>query len=191
MKRVSQINMKVLYQNPTFKSMSMKIATVCTVAIIQVLFPTSVMALNVEMTPIQNTMPANAVVSPVPKVITAPAGNPVSNTALATSNTHSVSAQAITVSSQTFTLALPANPTTGYSWFIKSYDSNLLNVVGHRYINQNNKMIGAGGTEMWTFHLNEQAFSAPHLILISMRYARPFDVNDGTDKVITVMTRVH
>ena len=44
----------------------------------------------------------------------------------------------ITKENSTLTLNLPANPTTGYSWFLISYNKNLLDLVSHKYTPSNN-----------------------------------------------------
>lgn len=89
----------------------------------------------------------------------------------------------------TFSLTLQSNYTTGYKWFIKKYDSSMISVVGHRYIRNKSQMIGAGGVENWVFHINKNAFNAPHILSVTMTYARPFDIKNGTDKTFTIMTQ--
>ncbi len=45
----------------------------------------------------------------------------------------------------TFTIRLKSNPTTGFSWFLREYDSNLITPVKHQFIKQNTSLMGAPG----------------------------------------------
>ena len=50
----------------------------------------------------------------------------------------------------TFTLQLPSNSTTGFSWKITSLDTHYLTVLDHTYEQDTtNKRMGAGGHEIW------------------------------------------
>lgn len=89
----------------------------------------------------------------------------------------------VTQNAPQFTITLSSNPTTGYSWYLSGYDSNLLNVVSHTYTSAaNTKLIGAGGTETWVFSVKPAAFSAPHITTINLIYARSWDVNYNNRK---------
>lgn len=82
-----------------------------------------------------------------------------------------------------FTITLNSNPTTGYSWYISNYDANLLTIVNHVYNGPTNtKLMGASGTETWTFAAKPGAFSAPLITTISLVYARAWDVNYNNRK---------
>lgn len=48
-----------------------------------------------------------------------------------------------------FSLSLPENPTTGYSWYLSH--SAGITLLGDEYIAPSTQLIGAGGTHMWTF----------------------------------------
>ena len=51
-----------------------------------------------------------------------------------------------------FTIILPANHTTGYSWRLaKPVDSNILKQLSETYSEDNSARIGSGGRELWTF----------------------------------------
>lgn len=54
-----------------------------------------------------------------------------------------------------FTVTLPSNPSTGYSWqMVKEPDGKVLKKVGSKYNEphkQNPPIVGAGGTETWSF----------------------------------------
>ncbi|WP_235603146.1 protease inhibitor I42 family protein [Piscirickettsia litoralis] len=51
----------------------------------------------------------------------------------------------------TFEIKVPANPTTGYLWFLKSYNHNLIEAVKHRYDAPKTNMVGSPGKDVWTF----------------------------------------
>ncbi len=96
----------------------------------------------------------------------------------------------VTQSTPEFTIALASNPTTGYTWHAQHYNANLLKVVTHRFQPSTSTLVGAGGTDIWTFKVKPEAFSAPHVMKINMLYARPWDVNDNNKKLeFTVVTQ--
>jgi len=75
----------------------------------------------------------------------------------------------------TFTLTLPANPTTGYLWFLKKYDPNLIQPLKHVYVRQSKMRIGGGGSDKWRFKVKPIAFSVPHKTTITLVYKRPWE----------------
>ncbi len=90
-----------------------------------------------------------------------------------------------------FTIILPSNPTTGYSWFIEAYDANLLTLVKHRYNPPTNAMPGAGGFEAWIFAVKPEAFAAPQVTKINLIYARPWNISTTTSKKTTFTVVIH
>ncbi|MGJ3493942.1 putative secreted protein [Piscirickettsia salmonis] len=80
---------------------------------------------------------------------------------------------------QTFEIKVPANPTTGFSWFLKSYDHDLLDVINQRYDAPKTNMIGAPGKDIWTFKAKPMFFTAPQITVIELYNARPFDIRKG------------
>ena len=50
-----------------------------------------------------------------------------------------------------FTLTLPGNPTTGYSWEISEIDSTLIELVGEPAYETDSNRIGSGGMFTFTF----------------------------------------
>ena len=87
-----------------------------------------------------------------------------------------------------FTIQLPSNPTTGYSWFIKDYDERLVEPTRHQFISPKKERIGAGGMETWTFKATRAAFDVPHMTQISFVYAQPWNLESVSDNVVTVVT---
>lgn len=103
-----------------------------------------------------------------------------------TDNTKSIS---VTKENPQFTILLAANPTTGYTWMVNQYDSNLIKVVGHKYNPPISQIVGAGGIDVWTFEIKPIAFAAPHVLKIKMLYARAWNVDENsTTKEFTVVT---
>jgi len=93
-------------------------------------------------------------------------------------------------SKPTVTISLVGNKTTGYSWFLKSYDQDLVQPLKYKYVAPQNKMPGAPGESVWTFRIREFAFSVPQIIKIKMLYARPWDLTESPrTKVITIITQ--
>ncbi len=88
-----------------------------------------------------------------------------------------------------FMIELPANPTTGYSWFTVSYDSNLLNLVGQKYIAPEPAIPGKGGVTRWTFNVKPQALKAAFATKIILLYARPWEIQKGQQTAFVVVTQ--
>lgn len=87
-----------------------------------------------------------------------------------------------------FTIKLPSNPTTGYSWFLKSYDSSLVQPLEHEFIGPKESRIGAGGTEIWRFRPTQKAFQVPQFIQLTFVYAQPWNIKSAEEKVVTVVS---
>lgn len=51
---------------------------------------------------------------------------------------------------ETFEIALPSNPSTGYSWTVE-YDDDYLELVNQSYEPSGTGLIGSGGDEIFTF----------------------------------------
>lgn len=72
-----------------------------------------------------------------------------------------------------FTIVLPSNQTTGYSWRMASQlNNNVVRQLGNRYVEPSEGMIGRGGTELWTFKAVGKGTQT-----ISMEYVRPWEQN--------------
>lgn len=89
---------------------------------------------------------------------------------------------------KTFTITLAANPTTGYLWFLKKYDHELIKPVGYRYIAPKTQIPGKGGTAVWTFKATDKAFAAPTMTNITLVYAQPWALPASTERDFTVIT---
>lgn len=73
-----------------------------------------------------------------------------------------------------FTVTLPSNPSTGYSWqMLKEPDSKVLKKTGSKYNEpqkQNPPIVGAGGKETWSFKAAGKGKQN-----IEMVYVRPWE----------------
>lgn len=88
-----------------------------------------------------------------------------------------------------FTVRLKANPTTGYSWFLQQYDNTLVTVQDHQYQAPTSQLVGAGGVDVWHFKLTPQAQLGPVTTQIHFVYARPWEIQQGSETVITVVVQ--
>lgn len=88
----------------------------------------------------------------------------------------------------TFTLKLKSNPSTGYLWFLRDYDLNLITPIKHVYEKPNSKMMGAPGMDIWTFEVKPSAFNFPRQTVLRMVYARPFSSENMTPVLFTIST---
>lgn len=85
-----------------------------------------------------------------------------------------------------FTIKLKSNPTTGFSWFLREYDANLIAPVKHSYQQQdaNVKLMGAPGYELWTFKVKPSGFVVPQHTAIRFVYMRPWSSSDSSSQVV-------
>lgn len=83
----------------------------------------------------------------------------------------------VTRSKPVFAVTLKSNPTTGYSWLLRSYDKNLITPVSRKFYPATNKkfMIGAPGYEKWIFRIKPLGFVVPQTTSITLVYVRPWD----------------
>jgi inhibitor of cysteine peptidase len=87
-----------------------------------------------------------------------------------------------------FIIKLKSNPTTGYSWFLREYNSNLLAPIKHGFQQPNTALIGAAGYESWTFRMKPAAFIVPHQLPIRFVYARPWQGADNSTQIVFRVT---
>ena len=57
----------------------------------------------------------------------------------------------VTADQTQFLIQLNANPSTGYSWFLRDYDDRLITPTQYRFEPAKNKLVGAPGVAVWTF----------------------------------------
>lgn len=84
-----------------------------------------------------------------------------------------------------FSISLASNPTTGYSWFIQSYDKAYLQLSSHAYLPPQNHRIGAGGLEIWRFKIINPALQKT---VIHFQYARSWNKQDNPTYLDYIVT---
>lgn len=101
----------------------------------------------------------------------------------------------LTKDSPVLTFQLASNPTTGYSWFLASYDKHLLTLVKQQYFPTSackkctHPIAGAGGYEVWQFKATPDALKAPQITYVKLIYARPWEIKtDALPKEIKTAT---
>lgn len=84
----------------------------------------------------------------------------------------------VTRAKPVFTITLKSNPTTGYSWLLRSYDANLITPISRKFFPPSNEktfLAGAAGHEKWTFRVKPAGFVVPQTTGITLVYVRPWD----------------
>ena len=71
---------------------------------------------------------------------------------------------------ETMEIALPGNPTTGFSWEVSSIDSAVLTAVGDPSFRADSTLVGSGGTMTLQFEA-----VAPGTTALELVYHRPFE----------------
>lgn len=86
-----------------------------------------------------------------------------------------------------FVVKLKSNPTTGYSWFLRDYDENLLVPVKHGREAATGGLIGAPGYETFTFKVKPIATVVPQETSLRFVYMRPWTgIENSTQTVFHV-----
>ena len=94
----------------------------------------------------------------------------------------------VTNNQTSFTLKLRSNPTTGYSWFLRNYDTNLLVPIKHEFQKPSKKLMGAPGYELWVFQIKKNAFIVPQQTTVRMVYTRPWQAQDSATQIVFRVT---
>jgi predicted secreted protein len=80
-----------------------------------------------------------------------------------------------------FTLRLRSNPTTGYIWQLaEPLNDKLIRFIGNEYWGNKTGLVGAGGSEIWTFMALEVGKTE-----IVMKYVRPWEKEKDPGKGLT------
>jgi inhibitor of cysteine peptidase len=87
-----------------------------------------------------------------------------------------------------FTINLESNRTTGFSWYLESISSDLIEAKRHAYEAPPADRVGAPGRETWTFEAKQKAFLVPRISTIVFRYQRPWEPKSGQKEQFTVIT---
>ena len=87
-----------------------------------------------------------------------------------------------------FEITMQVNRTTGYDWYLTSYDNHFIMPLKREYRIINKKLIGSPGVEVWYFSLSKLAFIVPsnyNLVFTSMR---PWDLSTQTKQRYVVVS---
>ncbi len=88
-----------------------------------------------------------------------------------------------------FVIQLKSNPTTGYAWFLRDYNGDLIQPVKHEFKPaEDKKLMGAPGYELWTFKVKAAGFVVPQQTTVRFVYTRPWEVVDSTTQLIFKVT---
>jgi predicted secreted protein len=94
-----------------------------------------------------------------------------------------------TAESSTITLTLPANPSTGFCWFLVKYDQNFIEPISQKYYATKTDRVGAGGYERWKFKIKSKTFNVPIATEIQMLYARPWGRVDSKSETFNIFIK--
>lgn len=86
----------------------------------------------------------------------------------------------------TFTIQLPANPSTGYQWFLMHYNPRLVKPLSHNYTPASTGLVGSAGSSQWQFSAQPTAFTVPQSSKLRFEYRRPWEKSAGQKEEITV-----
>lgn len=91
----------------------------------------------------------------------------------------------VNVSSPSFEVTLPANPTTGFQWSVVQYNKKLLTLSNSSYEQPKTKLMGAGGQMHFIFTL-QKGVNFPQSTEIQLKYARSCEPSSATLRNIKV-----
>ncbi|MDR3477727.1 MAG: protease inhibitor I42 family protein [Gammaproteobacteria bacterium] len=88
-----------------------------------------------------------------------------------------------------FVIKLKSNATTGFSWFLREYNSAIIEPVSHEFeAPTDKKLMGAPGYELWTFRVKPNSFIVPQQTMIRFVYSRPWEIDDGSSQLVFKVT---
>ncbi|WP_115705226.1 protease inhibitor I42 family protein [Legionella sainthelensi] len=91
----------------------------------------------------------------------------------------------VNMSSPSFEVTLPANPTTGFQWSVVHYNKKLFTLSNSSYEQPKTKLMGAGGQMHFIFTL-QKGINYPESTEIQVKYARSWEPSSATMKTIKV-----
>ena len=80
---------------------------------------------------------------------------------------------------ESFTIELPGNPTTGYTWEVEFCEDSPLLLEAQEFLQKNPGAVGSGGIFLWNFRATSLGSSALHLT-----YRRPWETVAPIDEYI-------
>jgi len=94
----------------------------------------------------------------------------------------------VTADKPEFVIKLTSNPTTGYSWYLREYDNNIISPVKHYFGAPTRQLVGAVGYELWTLKVKPAGFIVPQQTIVRFVYARPWDAEDQAKQLVFRVT---
>jgi len=95
----------------------------------------------------------------------------------------------LTAKQSTFSVNLPSNPSTGYSWVLQgNYNAALIEPVTQHYIVLKKDLPGAPRLDKWTFKVSKLAFKVPTHIVLNLQYIRPWETGSTNHKMLNIIT---
>ena len=87
-----------------------------------------------------------------------------------------------------FEIRLASNPgSTGYIWFLKSYNS-IIEPVSMHYESPASKLIGASGVSVWRFKVASKAFTVPQTMNLTFIQHRQGEIETTRQADFSVVT---
>lgn len=82
-------------------------------------------------------------------------------------------------------IVLPSNPTTGYQWTVKNYNTSLLQFISSQFVDSKQPLIGTGGNTVFIFRILKQT-GLPQTTTLHFYYARPWEPKTGTEQIVII-----
>ena len=93
----------------------------------------------------------------------------------------------VTKSQPSFTINLPANATTGYSWVLGKHDPLIQLVTYTYYPSANKQLMGAPGHVVFQFKVIAKAFNLrPQPLAVELVYERPWNHQIASQRIFSV-----
>lgn len=91
----------------------------------------------------------------------------------------------VDANAKTFSIKLPANPTTGYRWVVDRVDDANFQKKGEKYLPSSPKRIGSGGQMCFTFERKKSSKIIDQTTII-LKYQRAWEEKPVDVKAVVV-----
>lgn len=89
----------------------------------------------------------------------------------------------------TVNILLPAQPSTGYQWFLSEYDDKSLRVQSYRHIPNDSKRVGSIGQDEFKVVVHNRFKNAPQKQTLTFEYIRPWSPDENPlTKTVTILS---
>ena len=139
--------------------------------------------------PTVNALPAQPVSMPaVPTQPPSPQTLMGSGAAVGQPNSETPETIIVQPGNQNITIALKANPTTGFMWFLQDYNQALLTLTSYQYQAPKTNLVGAGGVALFQFALKPALFDGPQVTSLHFVYSQPWQYGNGQQRTIQIIS---